>query len=87
MWAIGPIRPAAVTNKSIYIMCNTDSNYIKPMVMLSRETDTRHYSELYARPKTAGFTAQLLCLDNEVFKKLISKIEKMFSYEFESFEF
>ena len=64
-------------NKYIYIMYDTDSNYIKPMAMSSRETDEiiRCYSESYAQLQQAGFTAQLLRLDNEVSKKLISKIE------------
>ena len=35
----------------------------------------RCYSESYAQLQEAGFTAQLLRLDNEVSKKLISKIE------------
>jgi hypothetical protein len=47
------------------------------MAMASRETDEiiRCYSESYAQLQKAGFTAQLLRLDNEVSKKLISKIE------------
>ena len=64
-------------NKYIYIMYDTDSNYIKPMAMASRETDEiiRCYSESYAQLQGAGFTAQLLRLDNEFSKKLINKIE------------
>ena len=47
------------------------------MAMSSRETDEiiRCYSESYVQLQQAGFTEQLLRLDNEVSKKLISKIE------------
>lgn len=64
-------------NKNIFIMYDTDSKYIKPLAMTSRETNEilRCFKECYDYFKKANFTARLLRLDNEVSKRLIDRIE------------
>ena len=62
--------------KYIFIMLDCDSNYVKGCAMKSRETNKmiRCYTECYEYYKNAGFTARLLCLDNEVSKQLVQRI-------------
>ena len=64
-------------HKYIFIMLDLDSDYIKGVAMKSRKTSEmiRCYSICYNYFKAAGFTAQLLQLDNEVSQQLIKHIE------------
>ena len=65
-------------HKYIFIMYDCDSDYIKGIAMKNRETSemVRCYSEWYDFFKTAGFTARLLRLDNEVSRTLINVLKK-----------
>ena len=63
-------------HKYLLIMIDWDSNYIKIIPVKSRKSHTivNAYKEGYHWFKDRGFTAQLLKLDNEVSKALITAI-------------
>jgi len=58
-------------------MYDFDTGYIKPITMKSRETSEmlRCFDECYNMFKKAGYTAELIRLDNEVSRRLIDNIE------------
>ena len=64
-------------HKYIFVMYDYDTGYIKPVAMKSRETSEmlRCFDECYTMFKKAGYTAELIRLDNEVSRRLIDCIE------------
>ena len=72
-----PITSAS-GNKYIFIMLDYDADYIQATPMKSRKKEEiiRCFQLCYAELKRAGFTAQLLKLDNEVSNKFIRVIEE-----------
>ena len=64
-------------HKYIFVMYDYDTGYIKPVAMKSREMSEmlRCFDECYTMFKKAGYTAELIRLDNEVSRRLIDCIE------------
>ena len=68
---------SANSHKYVFIMYNLDSNYIKPILMKSRETSEmlRCYTEDFGFFKNAGFKPVLVKADNELSHRLIQEIQ------------
>ena len=79
-----PITSAS-GNKYIFVMLDYDADYIQATPMKSRKKEEiiRCFQLCYRELKLAGFTAQLLKLDNEISNELIRIIEEDESLDYQ----